>query len=268
MDKVLGVDLSRWQPVVDWPTLAKGGVGFAIAKASQGTTTKDPLLRSHFFKAKEVDLLVGAYHWCDPTMKPDDQVENFFEAMDGMAFDFLALDVEQYWQSWQEWLEGKITRFVKPDTISSVALSMAREIRTRSSIPLLLYTRKSFILDYARPMLQWIADWPLWLAYYPYASGRKAVSWETLVQDCLPKVVGPSLPEGCMDWTFWQFSGDKFILPGATTALDLDYFNGSLEDLRKWCGAQPVDSNQLPVTGEEMIRILWEAHPELHSVAV
>jgi GH25 family lysozyme M1 (1,4-beta-N-acetylmuramidase) len=44
-------------------------------------------------------------------------------------------------------------------------------------------------------------------------------------------VPAPSIPKGWNEWTFWQHS-DKGTILGIAGAVDLDYFNGTLAELR------------------------------------
>jgi len=68
-DFCLGVDVSSWQPKVDWKVLYEGGVRFAIIKLSQGNYSYDRFTREHVRGAMEAGLLVGLYHWHDPLCK-------------------------------------------------------------------------------------------------------------------------------------------------------------------------------------------------------
>ncbi len=261
--KALGVDISRWQRSVDWKTLRAAGVSFAALKASQGTALRDPLLRAHFSGAKSAGLVTGVYAWLDPTQPAGRQIDHFMDVCGGLNFDFAALDVEQYWQSWQEWVEHRIVRCIPPERISACAHEAAEALRAAARKPVVIYTRASFVHTYAEPMQDWLADWPLWLAHYPYPRGRVNVSWESLLQNHLPAIDGPALPAGAREWHFWQFSGDRFKLPGAEAPLDLDFFNGSEEQLRAWCGLTAAPPVELP--DSEKLRRLWEAHPELRQ---
>ena len=45
----------------------------------------------------------------------------------------------------------------------------------------------------------------------------------------------PSLPRGWFKWTFWQYS-EKGRVNGINAKVDLNVFNGTLEDLYKFCG--------------------------------
>ena len=72
-------------------------------------------------------------------------------------------------------------------------------------------------------------------------------------------IPAPLLPARCPDWDFWQFSGDKFVLPGCQSPLDLNFFHGDLPALQGWLGRVPLPE----LTLEEKIQRLWQAHPDL-----
>jgi len=257
---VLGVDVSHWQPVVDWELLAENGVAFAWMKAAQGSYAQDPSLAWHLKGAKTAGLLCGFYHWVDPNNPAADQLENLKHAVGENEFSFLALDVEQYWVDWLEWQRREVTRFIPGKQISERAQTLAGLAADWCRLPVLIYTRASFVTEYAPQMESWLGEWPLWLAHYPYANGRVSLSWQTLKTHYAPSIQAPALPRGGSDWRFWQFSGDKFLLPGCQTALDLDFFHGSRQELFAWLN-QPVPP--LTVSLEEKVRRLWEGHPEL-----
>jgi GH25 family lysozyme M1 (1,4-beta-N-acetylmuramidase) len=48
----------------------------------------------------------------------------------------------------------------------------------------------------------------------------------------------PNLPPGIKAWDFWQWSGDRFHLPGISSHPDLNVFNGSLNDLQQFLRAR------------------------------
>lgn len=259
----LGVDVSRWQRTVDWKTLRAAGVSFAVIKASQGVTVSDALLRAHFEGAQQAGMVTGVYHWVDPTLPPGAQVEHFLKTCQGLDFDFAAVDVEQHWQSWQEWARNQIVQRVAPERISSTAREVAAAVRAATDKQVLVYTRTSFVQEYALPMQVWLPEWPVWLAYYPYPAGRVWTTWEKLISSHLPRIPGPKLIPGCSRWHFWQFSGDKFVLPGAAVPLDLNFFNGDEAELRSWI-RNPV-TTQAEISDSDKLARLWQAHPELRQ---
>ncbi|MEW6180236.1 MAG: glycoside hydrolase family 25 protein [Chloroflexota bacterium] len=263
--RALGVDVSHWNDFVDFAALREGGVCFAVVKISQGSQLQDGRRIQHGSAARRAGLLTGGYHWCDPTHDPTRQVENFLRAAEGLQLDFCAVDVEQYWADWREWSSRNITRLVPPGQISRCARQVSEGIARRTGKPTLIYTRTTFVQAYAAPMQDWLAEWPLWLAQYPYPRGKLSVDWPALRREHLPHTFTPALPRGVKDWRMWQFSGDRFILPGGGgQPLDLNWFNGGLSDLRAWCGLDAPACPPPPPPLEEMVRLLWAAHPELH----
>ncbi len=170
------------------------------------------------------------------------------------------MDLEQYWLDWREWQQGTASRRVPGQQISERAHALAELAHDWCQKPVVIYTRASFVAEYAPQAASWLGNWPLWLAFYPYASGRVSVNWQTLKTHYLPPVAQPPLPAGCNDWHFWQFSGDKFMLPGCQTPLDLNFYNGSRQELYAWL-QQPMPA--AVVTMEEKVRRLWQAHPVL-----
>lgn len=233
-EAALGVDVSHWQPEVDWAALRAGGVTFAVLKATQGTALRDTCFIPHLEGARAAGLRVGAYHWCDPIRPAIPQADHFLRTIRGQPLDFLALDVEQHWASWREWEQRHVMRLLSPARISQVAQAIAQRVRAATGLPVLIYTRVSFIAEFARPMLTWLGAWPLWLAQYPYPRGRITCTWEALRAHFLPTTARPVLPPGCATWQMWQFSAGRFILPGVPAPLDLNLFNGTPQAFEAW----------------------------------
>jgi hypothetical protein len=111
----------------------------------------------------------------------------------------------------------------------------------------------------------WLAKFPLWLAYYPYKAGVVRTAWDIFLTEYKPQIAGPTLPSGCTRWTFWQFTGGKFILTGVDTAVDVNYFNGTLNDLKVFVGIPVATAAEPPV--ETPIEPAPEATPPTASSA-
>jgi GH25 family lysozyme M1 (1,4-beta-N-acetylmuramidase) len=70
--KAIGVDVSRFQGAIDWPTVAGSGIRFAFVQASRGSgadcTVKpaqcgaDPYFAANRLAAESAGIRVGAYH--------------------------------------------------------------------------------------------------------------------------------------------------------------------------------------------------------------
>ena len=85
------IDISKYQPVVDFAKVKESGVLGVIAKATQGTSGKDPKFAAHIKGAREAGLLIGAYHFAtggDATL----QADFFLDVAKGV--DLLDLDFE------------------------------------------------------------------------------------------------------------------------------------------------------------------------------
>jgi len=66
---VHGIDISRWQSDIDWPTARANGVSFAFIKATEGGDLADPAFRTNWEAAGRAGVPRGAYHffyWCRP----------------------------------------------------------------------------------------------------------------------------------------------------------------------------------------------------------
>lgn len=244
---IYGIDVSRWQPSVDWALLKSKGVEFVIIKATQGNYAVDSMLSKHVEGAKKAGMIIGLYHWADPLVDANAQAKYFVNAIKNLPFNLVAVDVEQYWADWKEWSNGSIKKNISPTVISDNARTILEYWKNNLKTTRILYSRASFIHGFARPMLTWVGGVHLWMAHYPYNSTRVRTTWEDFKANYKPSIAGPNLPSGATTWKFWQFTGDKFVLPGVTTALDVNYFNGNLNDLRKFVGLDNVVEPELTV---------------------
>jgi GH25 family lysozyme M1 (1,4-beta-N-acetylmuramidase) len=104
------------------------------------------------------------------------------------------------------------------------------------------------------PPASWVGNYDFWLASYPYAAGRVDSTWEELPSHFPDgwnedRWIAP-VPNGRRP-KIWQFSGDKFWLPGINGALDLNLFDGDEAALRQWAGLEPPPP--VPPTLEERV---------------
>lgn len=59
---VKGIDVSNYQPNVNWQAVKADGVAFVYMKATEGTNYHSPLFNSQYAGASTAGLLRGAYH--------------------------------------------------------------------------------------------------------------------------------------------------------------------------------------------------------------
>lgn len=76
-----GLDVSSYQGTQDWKALARSGVTFAFAKASEGVHSHDSRFATHIAGIIEAGLVPGAYHYGWPTQDPEAEAANYIAAV-------------------------------------------------------------------------------------------------------------------------------------------------------------------------------------------
>ncbi len=218
-----GLELAVYQPVVDWPTLiAATGISFVMIKASEAGG-RDPLFQQHWAEAKQAGLLRGAYHFLRQSTDPQQQVDNFLGALGGDPGELPpTLDIEdpranqpaQYAAGAQLWLNRVEAALGQQPMIYTAGWWWNPGMFINGRYP-----------DWAPGYRLWVAAWPM----------KKSVPTIAQLEAGQFK---PLLPKSWTTWQFWQYSGDAATVPGITNTsgapaiVDLDVFNGSVDDLR------------------------------------
>jgi lysozyme len=224
-NRALGVDVSLWQPNVDWAAVKNAGVAFAFAKATEADNITDPQFAKNWPAMKAAGVVRGAYHFFRPGKDPLKQAALFTQVATLEAGDLpLALDLET---------SGNLATAPLVQAIKACL----DEIERLSGRRPIIYTGPNFwntSVAVPNPP-DWTGNYPLWIANYTTAPG-------------------PSVPKGWTSWTFWQYI-DQGKFPGVATAFDLDRYNGSIADLLAWIGAaapaQPAPTP--PLTAPQII---------------
>ncbi len=218
MATVPGIDVSYWDAGIDWPKVRATGQRFMFAKATEGDFYADPTFDDNWSGAKSAGLLRGAYHFFRCNVDPKKQATKFIDYVKSMNDNGElppVLDLESN--------DGQ----VKDKVISRVKTWLDLVEAAFGKKPI-IYSGQFFLQDFLSEAgggpPAWAKDYPLWLAQYPnnYVEGSQ-----------------PFLPRGWYKWTFWQFS-EKGMVNGINAKVDMDLFNGSLEDLYKLAGAQII----------------------------
>lgn len=243
-DKFVIIDTSHHNEIVDMAALKAGNVAGIIAKATQGDYRADEKFKDTAKRALDAGLEVAAYHWCDP-MRPDSSQARFFlDTVGDLPISFAAADVEQFWQDWGEWAlwvggKGEIKRKIHPSRVSENGLNVLSYLDRYVDYPLMVYTNRYFIRDHAPMIASWMNQYLAWLAEWPYGKGAVTCTWDEFYKRFWPATLEPTLPPGCRGWALRQISGDKFTLPGVKGPLDINVFNGTLEQFKAFCGSTP-----------------------------
>jgi lysozyme len=227
MALVFGVDISVYEPRVDWRILRSQGVRFVMVRATSGIGYVDPRFAEHWAGARREGILRGAYHYLIAQQDPTQQANLFIRTVGSDRGELPPiLDFED---KYNETAPNKRVVDTGKAVLDRFEAAFARKP--------MVYSRRSYFLEHmvvAGKQPPWAKDYPLWVAQYPYVYEEGML---------------PTQPEGWQDWKFWQYS-ESAIIAGITDSLgrptetDLDWFRGTEAQLYSFAGVQmpqPID---------------------------
>lgn len=207
MNWAIGCDISHWNGDVDFAKMKAAGASFVIIKASQ-SGWEDMHFRRYWKAAKEAGLLRGAYHYLDWTRPVLDQAHFFVSVlMDDPGELPPVLDFEER------------HNIPARNPAWSAATIFLKTVELALKVKPMLYSSPGFLAEYG-PTAGGEQPWPLWIAHYGVAT--------------------PTLPIGWKRWEFWQYTakGDGKLYGCESKNVDLNYFNGTVEELLQKYGKQ------------------------------
>jgi len=204
---IQGCDISHWQGKrIDFNKMKAAGADFVVIKATDFNmkTGVDDCFLLNAVKAKEAGLLVGAYHWWLPESKYGviEQAALFYSVVGDICDLPPVLDVEV----------GGNPKSLWTARLYAMCRHVENYFKRRPIIYTSNYIWKGNSINYG-----WAKNYPLWIAHY--------------------KVDKPTIPLPWDKWAIWQYS---CVGPGQTyginiydgKAVDLNYFNGTLAELK------------------------------------
>ena len=221
---VEGVDVSEFQPNIDWNALKASGRHFAIIRVSDGNY-HDKKFDEHWANAKAAGVIRGAYQFFEPTEDPIAQADYLISKIGGKVqpgdlppmLDFeksgvfaepSASHTQSAMKAWLDHVEQAIGR--KP----------------------IIYTGYYYWTGGSVGNPGGYGAYPLNVAAYP--SSYSAAQSHSFC---------PLIPDEWQKWTFWQYSdGSPSIqagvppVPGIGQSCDRDFFNGTLAELQAFVG--------------------------------
>lgn len=198
---IQGIDVSHHQDSIDWKAVAAAGMQFAYAKASEGAGFTDPAFAANYAGILGAGMLRGAYHFFDVAPAPLDQVANFLKALGTPRPDDLPpmLDLESGGSQ-----DGP--------AIVRGALQWLDQVQQAVGRTPVVYCTGRFWTDVlGNP--EKLKEFPFWIAEYTGADA-------------------PALPAGRPSYSLWQYAQTGKV-QGISGPVDLDWFNGSLDQLRQ-----------------------------------
>jgi lysozyme len=195
-----GIDVSRYQQVINWEAVKAMNVQetkihFAFIKATEGNDNVDFYFKRNWRKAKEAEMIRGAYHFFIASKDGTMQARNFINKVKLQSGDLPpVLDVEQTNGVSKAILQQRVKAFL-------YAAELAYGVKP------VIYTNADFYKAY---LSDGFDDYPLWVAHY----------------------LRPVEPRINRDWHFWQHS-ERGRVNGISGKVDFNVFNGDSTDFAK-----------------------------------
>lgn len=192
-----GIDVSKYQEYIDWPSVAKMKVKniqlqFAIIKATEGLTLKDEQFERNWRKTSEIAFTKGAYHFFIPTKSGKAQAGFFIRNVKLKSGDLApVIDIEQ--------LYG-----VSPANMRKELKACLDAVEEHYGVSPIIYTYATFYSNYLGKDFD---AYPLWIAHY----------------------FEPQGPRINREWQLWQHS-ERGKVNGIRANVDFNVFNGDADD--------------------------------------
>jgi len=208
--RAFGLDISVWQDDnatpqhVNFDKAVINGVDFVFIKASQRVA--DPDFIWNWKAAKNAGLLRGAYHYLDWRVSELEQAKLFVSLLAGDPGELPPVcdfEMREFAPS-VDVMRGKLWNFLT---------YVERETKKIPAI----YTGYYYWSEFGSTDNGW-ARYPLWLAWYRIAENKLKI------------------PAPWKKWTFWQYDdkGDGLKYGCESKQVDMNWFNGTVADMRTW----------------------------------
>ena len=236
--KTEGIDVSKWQGDIDYRQVEQDGVKFAAIRCTCGDYYTDNKFAQNWQGFGQTNILRTPYLVVAPAWSREyghhpltalDHWDRFMTAFGDRKPELpIVLDCE-------------LSRGMTPAYISDLIRDLCWMINDKYSRLPIIYTRGNWWNANTRSRSTF-AMCDLWIARYNTFISHP---WE---DNAAYK------PRDWDDWKFWQYS-EEGVLPGIPDShVDLDWFNGSLEDLLEY-GEKPVTPPP-PLPLEERVEVL------------
>ncbi len=196
----LGIDVSGWQPTVDWKGWWAKGKRFTYIKATEGTSYRSKVFSSQYTQSFRNGYIRGAYHYANPAGKSGWRQADYFIANGGgWSADGKTLPGMLDLEAGKKMCYGR-----SPAQILSWISSFRNRYRERTGRHVVIYTNASWWRACTGNTTRFYKS-PLFIARWNTTPG--------------------TLPGGWKTWTLWQYTDSP---------LDQDMFNGNAATLRKF----------------------------------
>ena len=196
--KAIGIDVSEYQGDIEWGAVETLDndyrISFVFIRATVGDDRLDKRFKENWLKAKENQLIRGAYHYYRPNENSLEQAELFIKTVTLQKGDLPpVLDIE---------------KLPENQSIERLKIGLRRwliAVEEHYKVKPIIYTGESYYDDFLK---EEFSDYLFWIANYNFYREK--------------------LEE---DWLFWQFT-EKATVSGINGNVDVNIFNGDLQQLQ------------------------------------
>lgn len=199
--KIFGIDISQYQGTIDWENLEaieeQFELKFVIVRATAGSNKLDTKFKKNWKNLTASMYIQGAYHYYRPDENSTDQANNFIKNVKLRKGHLPPiLDIE------------KMPKGQSMDKLKEGLQNWLTIVEKHYGVKPIIYTGEKYYEDFLQE------DFPgyqFWIANYN--------PWKEKIED---------------EYLMWQFT-EKAQLHGIDELVDVNVFNGNVNDLKKVC---------------------------------
>ena len=242
--RVWMADMYEGEGLINYQALADAGCAGVVLKSSMGGGMANlNWLTQAVNGVRRAGLRLGFYHWVDPTQSAIRQAGYLRQAVERFGPDFLALDNEQWWASWD-----KYHRYLRKEILGSEVPRLRGDVIIQSFLdtmaavaglrPLMMqYSARWFQVGYCPQMREHNNRWAGWVASYDVGTRVQQFPTVESFANALDGLTQPRYVPDNMPVRMWQFT-DRWGMPGVSP-MDLSIWMGDIASLDESIGSEP-----------------------------
>ena len=199
--KIFGIDVSQYQGKIDWDNVEaieeQFELKFVVVRATAGSNKVDLKFKKNWRNLTESLYIQGAYHYYRPDENSTEQANNFIKNVKLRKGHLPPiLDIE------------KMPKGQSMDKLKEGLQNWLSIVEKHYGVKPIIYTGEKYYEDFLQ---EDFPDYKFWIANYN--------PWKEKIED---------------DYLMWQFT-EKAQLHGIDELVDVNVFNGNVDDLKKVC---------------------------------
>lgn len=199
--KIFGIDVSQYQGTIDWENLEaieeQFEIKFVVVRATAGSNKVDSKFKKNWKNLTASMYIQGAYHYYRPDENSTDQANNFIKNVKLRKGHLPPiLDIE------------KMPKGQSMDKLKEGLQNWLTIVEKQYGVKPIIYTGEKYFEDFLQ---EDFLNYKFWIANYN--------PWKEKIE---------------ADYLMWQFT-EKAKLHGVNELVDVNVFNGNVEDLKEVC---------------------------------